>query len=273
MKGLLVGLSVCLSSIFISNLFQIFFRAAIKTIKQIFFQCLLQFSTLAYKSILDLVAQIYNNKPHRGIYSATPFSAHFHSHVASKIARKNAAQRTDRQRNLRRSIFSTKPDNIFAVNDRVLLKAKKTHFQKHNPFDFPSYQKGIFTISAVHDRIYPKLYSLAEKNPHRKFYGFELVRLDKSFDQVAQQQKERQNTHHDRIIVRDIIREEPTQLRSGRILENGRQKIKYKVEKGGRTNFVDEPGLKVWKRALGDGAIEYDKEQFFPSSWKSRYII
>ena len=90
---------------------------------------------------------------------------------------------------------------------------------------------------------------------------------------MAQQQKERQNTHHDRIIVRDLIREEPTQLRSGRILENGRQKIKYKVEKGGRTNFVDEPGLKLWKRALGDGAIEYDKEQFFPSSWKSRYII
>ena len=198
--------------------------------------------------------------------------AHFNSHVSSQIARKNAAQRTDRQTDLR-SVFSTKPQNIFALNDRVLLKAKRRHFQKYNPIDFPAFDPGVFTISAVHDKTWPILYSLREIDARRKFYGFELTKLDASFDRVAKQQKERTDSLRDRIVVEDVIRGEPTRLRSGRILENGREQVKYKINRHGKTDIVDAPGLKLWIRALGEGAVQYDEKQFSPPSWKAAYKI
>ena len=108
-------------------------------------------------------------------------------------------------------------------------------------------------------------------DPRRKFYGFELTKLDSSFDRIAEQREERED-QHDRILVDDVMRSEPTRLRSGRIVENERAKVQYRITNNGKTNIVDQAALKLWERALGRGILRWSN-QFDEPSWKARYKI
>lgn len=135
------------------------------------------------------------------------------------------------------------------------------------------HQENIYTVSSVHDRTFPIVYGLEQVDPRRKFYGFELTKLDSSFDKIAKQQRRRDDDHRqDRIIVEDVVRSEPTRLRSGRIVENDRAKVTYKITRNGESNIVDATGLKLWQRALGKGILRWS-DQFNEPSWKSKYKI
>ena len=85
--------------------------------------------------------------PHGGIHNYTPFEAHFNDWVSCQIARKNSAKEADRQAHLN-NIFSNHPSNLFAVGDKILLKAKTRQFQKFHPLDWPTYQEKVYTISS-----------------------------------------------------------------------------------------------------------------------------
>ena len=232
---------------------------------------MVQFSTLRYEHVLQITASVYNNRPHSGLYGETPISAHFNSYVSSKIARKNEARRTDRQADLR-TVFSTKPSNIFAPGDRVLLKSKKHQFHKYSPLFYPTFAPGVFTVTSADFKVFPALYRLSGVDPARSFYGWELLKLDKSFDRTAERQKRRANLNRDHILVQDVTLSEPTRLRSGRIVNKDKAQVLYRISRHGKTDIVDQPGLRIWKKALPDGAIQYS-EEFSEPSWKSQYRL
>ncbi len=201
----------------------------------------------------------------------TPIRAHFDSHVSSKIARKNTARWADRQKDLR-TVFSVSPDNLFKIGDKVLLKSKKHQFHKYSPLFYPAYEPGVFTVTSADSKRYPALYKLEGVDPARSFYGWELYRLDPAFSRTAERQKRRTDVNHDRILVQDVTLSEPTRLRSGRIVNNNKAQVLYKVVRHGKTDIIDRSALNIWKRTLGPGAIEWS-DVFDGSSWKSQYKL
>ena len=209
--------------------------------------------------------------PHGGIHGYTPFEAHFNDWVSCQIARKNSGKEAERQAHLN-NIFSNRPSNLFAVGDKILLKAKTRQFQKFHPLNWPTYQEKVYTISSCDFSKWPALYKLHEAPSARNFYGFEMLKLDPSFTRISERQRRRKDEHNNRILVEDVTLSEKTRLRSGRVIDSGREKVTYKISRQGRTEFVDPSALRLYKGGLGQGILEYTSE-FNPPSWKAQYKI
>lgn len=172
--------------------------------------------------------------------------------MSSLVARKNSALRTDRQGHLE-NIFSTKPNNIFAPGDRVLIKNRKKHFDKFNPIDFPSYAPGIFTIRTADFTTYPALYSLVEfSDTRRRLYGWEMYKLDSSFDRTAQRHETQ--SPQNQILVHDVILTDKSTLRSGKIIP-GKGNLNYQVSRQGKKEIIDAYALAKWKKNLGQNLV------------------
>ena len=183
----------------------------------------------------------------------SPYEAHFNSLESCRLARRNLRLHSDRQTKLK-SLYSTKPNNIFRKGDRVLIRTKKHSFHKYSPIAYPTFSDTAYTIDKVHKEVYPFVYSLAESsNKKRRYYGFELLRLDPTYDEI----KERNNAlGKDKIFVEDVRLEEPSKLRSGRAIA-GKEKAIYQVWQNGNKDTVGAKSLELWKTVLGEDILVY----------------
>jgi hypothetical protein len=106
-------------------------------------QYLLEFETFRWVHILKLVQNTINNRHHSGISNLKPVEAHFDTHCAAYLARKNVIINNAHQTKAR-SLFHQRQDKdeIPILGDKVLLELKKKCFQKESSFSSPNYSPG-----------------------------------------------------------------------------------------------------------------------------------
>ena len=184
-----------------------------------------------------------------------------------RLARRNLLAHHERQTKLR-SLYSSRPENIFKQGDRVLLRTKKHNFHKYSPISYPTFTKSVFTISEVHNTVYPVVYSLKESgDKRRRYYGFELFKLDHAYDNIRQT---KETSSKNRIFVEDVRLERPSKLRSGKIVP-GKEKPVYTVWQNGKKDTVGAGSLDLWKSVLGDDVLVYSPN--FKDPHKATYQI
>ena len=152
----------------------------------------------------------------------------------------------------------------------MLLRTKRHNFHKYSPISYPTFSKSVYTIGTVHDRIFPPVYSLIpspSSDKRRRFYGFELFKLDPAYDTIKR--------HHDKanknkIFVEDVRFEQPSRLRSGRVIP-GKSKAIYTVRQNGKQDTVAAKSLDLWKSVLGEDVLVYSSN--FQDPHKANYKV
>ena len=185
----------------------------------------------------------------------SPFSAHFDTWESCRIARRDLHLHELRQNELR-SLYSQKKANLFEKGDRVLMRTKRHNFHKYSPISYPTFSKAVYTIKTVHDQVYPPVFSLSPSpggDERRRFYGFELFKVDPAYDSIKKRNNE---ANKNKIFVEDVRFEQPSKLRSGRVLP-GKAKPIYTVWQNGKRDTVPAKSLDLWKAVLGDDVLVY----------------
>ena len=111
----------------------------------------------------------------------------------------------------------------------------------------------------------PWCYNLSELPDSRRFYSFELLKLDRSFQTTRPVTKQASQ-----INVKDVIIQNNSTLRSGRIVK-GKGTIMYIIERNGSEDIVPEATLKILKQSLGSSALLYNPT--FNSEEKKKFMI
>ena len=213
---------------------------------------------LNIQAILQLTEHIYNSRKHRSI-GTTPIRAHHCSHTSSILARKLLQTHNKKQKRLR-NIFSLKKDYLYKIGDKVLLKNKRTPFQKSNPLKNPEFSPIITTITKIDRRFLPYSYTIST-HPNKKFYFFELHRVSDQYKNDIKQQQQQQQTpfqNPSKIIVQDFSYENPPVLRSGKSL-NKKKLLYYKVQRGDKEEKITDNTLKFYKKLFGNNSLEYSQ--------------
>ena len=196
----------------------------------------------------------------------SPFQTHFDSHVSSLIARYNSGQSRERER-AAKDVFSLRPENRLKVGDIVLLKNKRGSFYKSSPLFYPTFSSQSYTVEKVDKKAFPWLYSLSQiSDKKRKFYGFELFKIETGHSSKNDLLPSKKG---EKILVKDILLQNPSKLRSGKILP-GKEKVFYVISKNDQQDRVPKETLTLFKQSLGN-VLVYDKSFFTPE--KQKYII
>ena len=111
----------------------------------------------------------------------------------------------------------------------------------------------------------PWCYILSDLPDYRKFYSFELQKLDSSFETTRPITRQ-----HSQINVKNVVLQNASTLRSGRIVK-GKGTIMYIIERNGSEDIVPEATLKILKQSLGSSALVYDPS--FDSKEKKKFVI
>lgn len=204
----------------------------------------------------------------------TPYEVHFDSHTSSYISRYNSGQHFQRQKETFK-FFSTNSDSRLQIGDRVLLRSKKRYFEKLSPVFYPQFLDNIFTIEYIDKKYLPWTFKLTEiSSDKRRFYAFELRKLDPSYQTNLSTQQSSSSTsdlnNDNTILVKDITIKDKTKLRSGRTVP-GKGRIFYVIERNGKRDELSRAALTTLQRALGRTALKYDATFQQPS--KQHYIL
>ena len=196
----------------------------------------------------------------------TPVQVHHDSHAACLVARINAAKEEIRQRDSYELERQQPSQERLTVGDFVLVKSKKDAFLKTSSVFNPAFSGQKYQIVSVDRQFFPWMYRLSGFNKKKKFYRFE---LQKVFTSSAETESSK-SRHSSTINVKDVIFEQPSRLRSGRLVP-GKGIAVYLVERDGKVDRVPASTLRILKRALEPGALTYDS--VFNSADKSDYVI
>ena len=204
-------------------------------------------------------------RPHSSLDNFSPIWVHYDSHTSSHIARLVIKSHISHQKQAYIQSLEETEDKRLQVGDLVLLKNKRRPFQKLSSVFYPSFASKVRRIRKIDKRYMPWCYNLSELPDSRKFYSFELLKLDRSFQttQLATQQGSQIN-------VKNVILQDTSTLRSGRVVK-GKGTIMYIIERNGSQDIVPEATLKILKQSLGSSALKYDPS--FNSEEKSKFVI
>ena len=240
--------------------------ASIGRLSALFHSCRNHYE-LPTKSIIYIRRSRLTLRSHSSLHSHTPFQAHFDSHVASDLARLQTRARETRQTRISEFERHRNPNDRIRIGDKVLLRTKPRSFQKLSSVFNPHFSDRVYSVRSIDKRVLPWLYRLKEiSDGRRKFYSFELQKLDEEYGAI---QSERVNPSN--ILVKDVIMEGNTRLRSGKTFQN-RGTPFYLIEREGRSDRIPEGTLKILKNSLGKEAITYDGS-FYESESKRKFII
>ena len=207
---------------------------------------------------------VFSIRPHSSLAGHTPYEAHFDSNVSAQLARLQSINLSNRQRCAKR--FQLQSERL-SIGDKVLLRTKKHSFDKLSPVFAPYYEPQIYTIESIEKRFLPWLYILAEKaDGKRKFYAFELHKLDSSYQSHPNTVREIEP----RIYVKDVLIENRSALRSGRVIP-GKGTAMYIIERNNEVDKVPESTLRLFKSSLGSNSLVYDTTFQEPS--KQEFIV
>ena len=222
------------------------------------------FLVVTYIGLIPLIPSL-KIRPHSSLDNYSPIWVHWDSHTSSHIARLVIRSHISHQKQAYIEASSKTKVTRLQVGDLVLLKNKRKPFQKLSSVFYPRYASKVHRIRKIDKRYLPWCYILSELPDSRKFYSFELQKLDKSFgtsrptvQQVSQ------------IRIKDVILQDASKLRSGRVVK-GKGTLMYIIERNGSEDIVPEATLKILKHSLGSSALKYDPS--FNSEEKNKFVV
>lgn len=195
----------------------------------------------------------------------SPIWAHHDSHTASHIARLVIKSHISHQKQAYIQSSTETNDKRLKVGDLVLLKNKRRPFQKLSSVFYPRFGSKVRRIRKIDRKYMPWCYILSDLPDYRKFYSFELQKLDSSFETTRPITRQ-----HSQINVKNVVLQNASTLRSGRIVK-GKGTIMYIIERNGSEDIVPEATLKILKQSLGSSALVYDPS--FDSKEKKKFVI
>ena len=204
-------------------------------------------------------------RPHSSLDNFSPIWVHYDSHTASHIARLTIKSHISHQKQAYIQFSAEKESTRLQIGDLVLLRNKRRPFQKLSSVFYPRFASKIRRVTKIDKRYMPWCYNLSELPDSRKFYSFELLKLDKSFQATRPTTQE-----NSQINVKDVILQDTSTLRSGRVVK-GKGTIMYIIERNGSEDIVPEATLKILKHSLGSSALIYGPS--FHSGEKSKFVI
>ena len=195
----------------------------------------------------------------------SPIWVHFNSHTSSHIARLVIKKHISHQKQAYIEASSKTKATRLQVGDLVLLKNKRKPFQKLSSVFHPRYANKVRRVRKIDKRYLPWCYILSELPDSRKFYSFELQKLDESFgtSEPSVQQASQ-------IRIKDVILQDASRLRSGRVVR-GKGTLMYIIERNGSDDIVPEATLRILKHSLGSSALTYDPS--FNSEEKKKFVV
>ena len=208
------------------------------------------------------------HSPHSGLNGATPFSTHFNSHTSSEVARYQAGMFGEQQRQAFR-LFRNNPENRFDVGSDVLVRSRRHAFHKNSAVFYPSFEEETYKVESICKKYLPWKYYVrgSQSGKMKQLYCFEMRRIitnsNLNIEPVAE-------VAPHRIYIKDVILQEHTKLRSGKIMPNKSMPY-YRILVDEKQDIVSEKALRLLKRALGRDAIIYGS--FFDLPANKRFII
>ena len=191
---------------------------------------------------------------------------HYDSHISAHVARLFVRQHALHEKRAYRQHLSQKDSSHLKLGDKVLLRTKRLAFQKLSSVYYPQFQSKAHVITLIDRKTAPFLYGLSGiADSKRRFYRFELLKLDPTFDSLPDQVSK-----VSKVFVRDVIFTQSPQLRSGKIMKQ-KGFLMYIIERDGKTDRVPEATLRLLKTTLGSASLVYDSS--FQREDKQRYII
>lgn len=183
-------------------------------------------------------------------------------------------QKVQRQRETKR-YFSMHPKKQFQVNDHVLISTKRHSFHKNSAIFYPTFENETFVVRSIDRRFLPWTYKISRLESNiivKHLYGFEMQKIpfQSEIDTNSEKIFPVVNDKLKSIRVNDIIKENSTNLRSGRII-SGKEIIFYRIEIDNKLDIVTRSGLKIMQRAFGNNSLKYSK--FFDDPNNKQYII
>lgn len=191
-------------------------------------------------------------RPHSSLDNFSPIWVHYDSHTSSHIARLVVKSHISHQKQAYVQFSAETKDTRLQVGDLVLLKNKRRPFQKLSSVFYPQFASKVRRIRKIDKKYMPWCYNLSELPDSRRFYSFELLKLDKSFQATRPVTKQTSQ-----INVKDVILQNNSTLRSGRVVK-GKGTIMYIIERNGSEDIVPEATLKILKNSLGSSALLYN---------------
>ena len=165
------------------------------------------------------------------------------------------------------------PDKRFSVNDRVLIRKRPHAFQKLSPIFFPSYEADIYMITHINRKFLPYTHTVQNTNNTsitKQLYAFEMVKLGKNNENSVIKSTPTLSTQPKQIHVSDVVLQNPSRLRSGRIMPS-KATVFYRIKLNNEEDIVSEKGLRVLLKSVGPDSINYSP--FFSSTENQKYII
>ena len=208
---------------------------------------------------MHLVASIFNNRKHSSLGKQTkftPIQAHFDTEVSAKVVRDQLRQHGNKQRKLR-NIFSTRPELIFHEGEKVLLRKRKTTFQKASSSFNPMFHQEPATIVTVDRTMLPFSYVISSDRS-KKYYYTDLMRVTPYQKELKKIDSEREIDPNDKIIVEDFVHHTPESLRSGKKLHN-KSTLYYTVRRAGQVEKVTKETLQLYQKIFGKNILVFSK--------------
>ena len=209
---------------------------------------------------------IHCHRPHSSLDGFTPFRVHFDSHISSYISRLFVKQHALHEKRAYRQHLSQRESSQLRVGDKVLLRTKHLAFQKLSSVYYPQFQGKVHVVTLIDRKTAPFLYGLdGTSNDKRRFYRFELLKLDQAYDSLPDQVN-----NVSKVFVKDVIFIENPRLRSGRLMKQ-KGYLMYVIERNGKIDRVPEATLRLLKTTLGSTSLVYDSS--FQREDMQGYII
>ena len=216
---------------------------------------------LRHSSLLHLVASIFNNRKHSSLGKQTkftPFQTHFDSEASAKVARDQLSQHENKQRQLR-NIFSIRPKLIFHEGEKVLLRKRKTTFQKAASSFDPQFHQDVATIVKVDKTMLPYSYIISsDPTQSRKYYYTDLKRVTPYHKQLQRMKFEREINPSDKIIVQDFVYATQESLRSRKKLSN-KSTLYYTIKRADQIEKVTKETLQLYRKIFGKNILVFAK--------------
>ena len=209
---------------------------------------------------------IYCCRPHSSLNGFTPLRAHFDSHISAYLSRLFVRQHALHEKRAYRRYLSQKDSSHLKIGDKVLLRTKRLAFQKLSSVYYPQFQSKAHVVTSIDRKTAPFLYQLdGIADSKRRFYRFELLKLDQAFDSLPDQVN-----NVSKVFVKDVVFLDNPRLRSGKVMKQ-KGFLMYVIERNGKIDRVPEATLRLLKTTLGSASLVYDSS--FQSRDRQGYII
>lgn len=211
--------------------------------------------------MLHLVASIFNNRKHSSLGKRTkftPIEAHFNSEISARVVRDQLNQHENKQRQLQ-NIFSVRPELVFREGEKVLLRKRKTAFQKASSSFDPQFNQDVATIIKVDKTMLPFSYIISsDPTQSRKYYYTDLKRVTPYSKRLQQMNIEKKIDPADKILVQDFVHNTPESLRSKKKLYN-KSTLYYTVKRAGQIEKVTKETLELYQKIFGKNILVFSE--------------